>query len=302
MLDLTFKIRDKVFPSPIIMASGCSGYADEYSPYCDLSKITVVTKGITLEPRKGNTDQRIREVKNGMINRIGLENIGIHKFVETKLSVLKEKNINFIVNVAGSTIQDYIEISKVCEINNIDCIELNLSCPNVKEGCIEFGTCPETLYKLVSEVRNVFNGIIIVKLTPNTSTPTTLAIKAEQAGADAISAINTVKGLSVNLSKKDNKIISKIVKGGLSGACIKHVALNYVYEISKVVNIPIIAIGGISCIEDVIEFYAVGSSAIEIGTVNFTHPSITNELYSDLKYFMNHNNFKNLEELKDAFQ
>ena len=192
--------------NPIMTASGTYGYASEYNDFIDVSKIgAVVTKAISLYPRAGNKHVRITETKAGMINSIGLENVGIDKFIENKLSELKENNIDFVMNVAGSTIDEYVQVAKKCNENNIKAIELNVSCPNVKSGCLEFGTDENSLYELVSAVRAVYNGFLIVKLTPNVTSIEKLGIAAEKAGANAISAINTLKGTSIKFNLINGK-------------------------------------------------------------------------------------------------
>lgn len=295
--NLSIKIKNKIFKSPVFSASGTFGYTDEYKEYIDYNNITVVTKGITLKPRKGNKQPRIKETKHGLINCIGLENIGINAFIDQKLSILKEKNINFVVNIAGSTIEEYCEISKICEENGIDAIELNVSCPNVKYGCLEFCSDINSLFNLISQVRKIFTGVIITKLSPNVSNIEKIAIICEEAGSDAISAINTIKATRIDLSVKNNKITSKKISGGLSGANIKYIALDYVNRIINSVNIPVIGCGGIYNYIDVLEFMSIGCSAVQIGTANFTHPGTCSNIVNDLKYFMNENKIKNIKNL-----
>ena len=213
--DLTTTIGKLKLKNPVLCASGTFGYADEFEDFVDLQNIgAVITKGITLEPRRGNPQPRLNELENGLINCIGLENIGINAFIEKKIPILTDKKIGFIVNVAGFSFEEYFEIARICQQNGIKAIELNVSCPNVKTGCLEFGTSSETLYRLVSEVRNLYDGTLIVKLTPNVTDPAELAIKTQQAGADAISAINTVKALAVNLNISNGKIKIQKIKGG----------------------------------------------------------------------------------------
>ena len=285
--------------NPIMTASGTYGYASEYNDFIDVSKIgAVVTKAISLYPRAGNKHVRITETKAGMINSIGLENVGIDKFIENKLSELKENNIDFVMNVAGSTIDEYVQVAKKCNENNIKAIELNVSCPNVKSGCLEFGTDENSLYELVSAVRNVYDGFLIVKLTPNVTSIEKLGIAAEKAGANAISAINTLKGTSIKFNLINGKFYKTTVTGGYSGQGIKPVAIGAVLRLSKVVNIPIIGIGGIETLEDVLEFFIAGAEAVQVGTANFTHPETAEKLVNELEEFIEKNGFKDLEELK----
>lgn len=290
-VDLSLNIGNLKLKNPIIAASGTFGYADEYQDYVNLKNIgAIVTKGISLKPRKGNPQPRLQEVQNGLINCIGLENIGINDFIEHKIPILQEKKITYIVNIAGFTIEEYVELANICEINHIKAIEVNVSCPNVKTGCLEFGTDPEILYTIISRIREVYNNTLIIKLTPNVTTPIPLAKTIAKAGADAISAINTVKALSVNTSFKNGKLTCNKINGGLSGPAIKPIALNYINTIKEVISIPIIGMGGITNLNDVIEFFAVGSTAIQIGTANFTYPNITETIINDFKKLLIQNN------------
>lgn len=299
--NISVNIGDFKIKNPVITASGTFGYADEYEDFMDLVNIgALVTKGITLNPKEGNPQPRIREVKNGMINSIGLENKGIHKFLEEKLPVLRENNIDFIVNIAGESIEEYSKLAKICGDNGIQAIELNLSCPNVKSGCLEFGKDETTLSKLVSEVRKSFGRALIVKLGSNVSYPEKIASVCEQSGADAISAINTVKAMAININR-DYKGF-KFIKGGLSGSVIKPVALNFIYEIRGHVSIPIIGMGGISSLEDMLEFFAVGADAFQVGTSSFTHPNLSERLVFELVEFMKKEKFSSLQELKDSLR
>ncbi|MGD9580817.1 MAG: dihydroorotate dehydrogenase [Vampirovibrionia bacterium] len=295
-IDLSIKIGKLKLQNPIIAASGTFGYADEYEDYINLKNIgAIITKGISLKPRKGNPQPRLQEVQSGLINCIGLENIGIDSFIKNKIPILINKNIKYIVNIAGFTIDEYFELASICESNNIQAIEVNVSCPNVKTGCLEFGTDQEILYTIISKIREVYNHTLIVKLTPNVTNPIPLALKIQQAGADAISAINTVKGMAIKTQFKDNKLTFSKIKGGLSGPAIKPIALNYINTIKEYINIPIIGMGGIYNINDTLEFFAAGSQAIQIGTANFTYPDITEKITNDLKKILIQNNQKSFE-------
>lgn len=295
-VDLSLEINNLKLKNPIIAASGTFGYADEYQDYIDLSKIgAIVTKGISLKPRKGNPQPRLQEVQSGLINCIGLENIGINAFIKNKMPILHKNNIDYIVNLAGFTIEEYIELAHICDINNIKAIEVNVSCPNVKTGCLEFGTDSETLYTIISKIREVYNNTLIVKLTPNVTNPIPLAKVIEKAGADAISAINTVKALAIKTSFENGKLTCKKIKGGLSGPTIKPIALNYINTIKQITSLPIIGMGGIKDINDAIEFFAVGSTAIQIGTANFTYPNITETIINDLKKLLIQNKYSSFK-------
>ena len=296
---LQTNLNGLILKNPIMTASGTYGYADEYDDFINVENLgAIVTKAISLKPREGNKHTRIAETEAGMINSIGLENVGIEKFLKEKLPVLKEKNIDFIMNIAGSTQEEYTELAKICNENKIKAIELNVSCPNVKTGCIEFGVDEKALYNLVSEVRKNYKGYLIVKLTPNVTSIENIGIAAEKAGANAISAINTIKGMSIKLNYINGRFNKTVVQGGYSGIGIKPAALSAVSKLSKVVSIPIIGIGGIEKLNDILEFFAAGAQAIQIGTANFTHPDIAEKLIFELEEYILKNGFKDLNELK----
>ena len=295
----SLKLKDFELKNPIMTASGTYGYNDEYDEFINVSNIgAIVTKAISLKSRAGNKHTRIIETEAGMINSIGLENVGIEKFLSNKLPVLKNKNINYVMNIAGSSIDEYITLAKICDENKIKAIELNVSCPNVKSGCLEFGVDENSLYELVSSVRKYYNGFLIVKLTPNVTSVEKLGLAAQSAGADALSAINTLKGISIKLNCAGGKFNKTFVQGGYSGKGIKPVAVSCVYRLFNIVNIPIIGIGGIETLNDVLEFFAAGAEAVQIGTANFTHPEIAEKLVFELNKFMDKNGFDKLDDLK----
>lgn len=302
-IDLSLKINDFELKNPIITASGTYGYNNEFDAFCDVKKLgAVVTKGITFEPRLGNEGERIFETYGGMINRIGLENVGIEVFLKEKLPILIENDINFILNIAGNTVEDYIKLAQIAQENKIKAIELNVSCPNVKCGCIEFGVNKQALYELVSIVRKNYEGCLIVKLSPNVTSAEEIAEAVQSAGADAVSAINTVRGMGVKLELLNGKFKKTSIAGGLSGKAIKPIALSFIDRISNVIDIPIIGMGGIYSLQDILEFFAVGAKAIQIGTANFTHPDISEKLINDLKEFMITNKFSTLNELQQELR
>ena len=299
MVDLSVRKGKLSLKNPIMTASGTFGYADEFEDFIDVSRLgAVVTKAISLNPRPGNSWNRVIEVTSGMINSIGLENVGIEKFISDKLPVLRKKNIDFVVNLAGSGMDEYVELARICEANKIHAVELNVSCPNVKSGCLEFGTDARTLGELVKSVREVYNGCLIVKLTPNVTRIEDIALAAQENGADAVSAINTLKGLGMKLSFKNGKFYREQVIGGFSGVAVKPVALGVVNRLKQVLEIPIIGLGGIASMRDVLEFFAVGADAVQIGTANFTTPDISVRIIDELSAFMEENGFRTLEELK----
>tara|TARA_Y100001970_G_C14254363_1_gene874127 strand:+ start:4229 stop:5143 length:915 start_codon:yes stop_codon:yes gene_type:complete len=295
---LAVKIKNVEFNSPIIAASGTFGYGDECANFVDLDKIgCIITKSITLEPRKGNLQPRIHESKLGMINAIGLANVGVQNFCEVKLPKLNSLNTKIIISIAGSNQDDYINIIKMIEKYNGNHIgyEINISCPNVKEGGMEFGSNSEITYKLISKIRESTSKLVIVKLGPNVTCIEDIAQSAESAGADAISAINTFVGLAIDY--KTGKIILKNKFGGVSGPGIKPLALAKVHKIYNKINIPVIGIGGISCFEDVIEFIRIGSSLVQVGTLNYRDPSIFTSFNENLSNFIKNNNMFSISQL-----
>ncbi len=298
-VDLSVNFNKFSMKNPIMAASGTYGYSIEFDAFCDVQKLgAIVTKGITLEPRAGNEGERLIEVEGGLINRIGLENVGIENFIKQKKRVLEINEINYVVNIAGNTLDDYFKLAQICEENGIKAIELNVSCPNVEFGCIEFGTDPKILQELVEGIRARYMGFLAVKLTPNTSDIEALALAVQNAGADCICAINTLKGLGLEIKFINGKFWKNEVSGGLSGKCIKPVALSMVKRIKSAVQIPVIALGGISKLDDVLEFMALGAEAVQIGTENFTTPDICEKLIKDLEDFMLQGGFETLDDLK----
>lgn len=302
-IDLSVDFGKFKLQNPVMTASGTFGYCDEFDAFLNVKNLgAIVTKGVTLEERPGNEGRRIFECEAGMINRIGLENVGIEKFISKKLPELNKKGINFVLNIAGSSIEDYVKLGEISQVNNIGAIETNVSCPNVKSGCLEFGTDEKCLYELISRIREVYNGFLIVKLTPNVAEIEKLAVAVEKAGADCISAINTLKGLGVELNFNGTKVSKSFVQGGLSGKCVKPVALSMVKRIKEAVNLPIIGLGGISCLKDLLEFVAVGADAVQIGTENFTNPDIAERLTVELAEFIEKQGFKSFNNLKEELR
>ncbi len=302
-IDLLVDFKKFKMKNPIMTASGTYGYCDEFDVFFDVKNIgAIVTKGVTLEVRSGNDGKRIFETYGGMINRIGLENVGIEAFISDKLPKLKEKGVNFVLNIAGKTVEDYVKLAEICENKGIEAIETNVSCPNVKSGCLEFGTDKNCLYDLISGIREKYKGFLIVKLTPNVTNIEELAVAAQNAGADCISAINTLKGLGVELNFNGAKVSKSFVQGGLSGKCVKPVALSMIKRIKEAITLPIIGLGGISCLKDVLEFVAVGADAVQIGTENFTNPDIAEKLVFELAEFIERQGFKDFNNLKEELR
>ncbi|AOS83147.1 dihydroorotate dehydrogenase B catalytic subunit [Chlorobaculum limnaeum] len=264
--------------SPVMLASGTVSYGEELSQLCDLSKIGgLVTKAISPEPRTGNPPQRIAETSCGMINAIGLANVGLDKFVSDKVSFLQRLDTRVIVNIAGRSIDDYCQVvERLDTVEGIAAYELNLSCPNVKGECMIMGVSPDATREIVSTLRKLTDRHLMVKLTPNVTSISTIALAAEQAGADSVSLINTVVGMAVDYRMR--KPLLKNVTGGLSGPAIKPIALAKVWEVSRAVKIPVVGMGGIASFSDAMEFLLVGASAIQIGTMNFVYPDISEKI------------------------
>ena len=300
MADLSVNLNGFKLKNPILAASGTFGFSNEYEDFINVSNLgAIVTKAVSIEPKKGNEGLRLFETTGGLINRIGLENGGINEFISKKIPILKEKNITYIMNLAGSSCEDYVKAAEIAQNAGIKAIEVNVSCPNVKKGCLEFGTDPDCLSKLTESIRKIYKGFLIIKLTPNTANIESLALAAQNSGADCISAINTIKGLGIKIEFAQNGDIMKtFVQGGLSGRCIKPVALSMVKRIKETVTIPVMGIGGIASLDDVLEFFAAGADVVQIGTENFTHPDVTIKIINELNSLLERLNFKNLEELK----
>jgi dihydroorotate dehydrogenase (NAD+) catalytic subunit len=285
------------FNNPIITASGTFGYGIEYKNIIDVNKLGGISvKGISLEETIGNKMPRIMETNSGMLNAIGLQNVGIDKFINEKLPQLKKLDTKIIVNFWGKSLEEYIEVAQILDDLEIDMLEMNISCPNIKEGGIAFGTDPKMTFQVVSKVKKVLkNKPLMVKLSPNVTDIKIFGKAAEDAGADMISAINTLLGISININTRRPHLSN--VTGGLSGPAIKPVAVRMVYELYKTVNIPIIGIGGIMDYKDVIEFYLAGASAVQVGTANFVDPEIPLNIIEDLNNYLLENKINNISEL-----
>lgn len=286
--DLGVQLGPLRLPNPITLASGTCGYGTELAGFHDLSQLGgVFTKGLTCRPREGNAPERIAETAAGMINRIGLQNVGVEAFLADKLPSLAATGVPVIANIAGATFEEYAFLAEcLSDASGLSGLELNVSCPNVDHGGLEFGTQPRILERLVRMVRERTSLPLVVKLTPNVTDLGELARAAEAGGADVVSAINTVTGLSVRARFEGGKLAAERIAGGLSGPAIKPVALRAVATVRKACGLPIIGIGGISCLEDVLEFLAVGASAVQIGTATFVEPGIATRLVAELDAWM----------------
>ncbi|MCK4306624.1 dihydroorotate dehydrogenase [candidate division WOR-3 bacterium] len=292
MAELSIRIGELELKNPVILASGTCG--PELAKFTELKKIgAIITKSVTLDPMLGNLPPRTVEVCGGMLNSIGLENPGVHQFINQKLPEWLALGIPVIASVAGKTKDEYVEAIERFESTEVSGFEINVSCPNVKG--VEFGKDPDALLELTREIKRVTKKPVIIKLSPNVSDIQAVALAAEQGGADAISLINTIYGLKIDLT--DRTSILGNITGGLSGPCIKPVALYYVYKASEVCKIPIIGIGGITNTPDALEFLVIGASAVEIGTWNFVNPNVGVEIADGIENYCSQNRIKDIKEL-----
>lgn len=302
MVNETIQLKGLTLKNPVMTASGTFGYGEEYSDFIDLSQLGgILVKGTTLNHREGNPYPRMAETPSGMLNAVGLQNKGIDYFVETIYPRIKDIDTNIIVNVSGSTIEDYCAVAeKVNALENIPAIELNVSCPNVKQGGMAFGVTTTGIEQVVSAVRKVYDKHLIVKLSPNVTSIADLALAAEASGADSVSLINTLLGMAIDAEKRRPKLST--VTGGLSGACVKPIALRMVWQVSKAVKIPVIGLGGISSATDAIEFLLAGASAVEIGTANFIDPTISVKVAKGIVEYCERHGIKNVSDLTGALE
>lgn len=283
--------------NPVIAASGTFGNGVEFSEYIDISKLGAVSsKGLTLHPKDGNKGQRIYETSSGIMNSIGLQNPSVAVFIKDDLPIMEKFGTEIIVNLGGNTLEEYIEGAKLLEDTNINMIELNISCPNVKEGGMAFGMFCDDANLVVREVRKVTSKKLMVKLSPNAHNLVEVALECEKAGADALSLVNTFNALAIDIFKR--KAVFSNITAGLSGPCIKPIALRMVREVYKEVNIPVVGIGGISNYKDAVEFIMAGATAIQVGTANFVNPQVMIEIINDMKQFMINENIKSLDEIR----
>ena len=297
MVNTAIQIGGITLKNPVMTASGTYGYGLEYSDFIDLSKLGgIVVKGTTLNPRQGNLYPRMAETPSGMLNAVGLQNKGVEYFCSEIYPSIKDIDTHMIVNVSGSTVEDYMATAeRISELDKIPAIELNISCPNVKEGGMAFGVTCAGAAEVVRAVRKVYPKTLIVKLSPNVTDITEIARAVEAGGADSISMINTLLGMAIDV--KSRKPILSTVTGGLSGPAVKPVALRMVWQTAKVVSIPIIGMGGISSCEDAIEFLLAGASAVQVGTYNFVDPTITTKIASGIEDYLVQNNMTDVSEL-----
>lgn len=297
---LNIQIGNLNLKNPVMTASGTFGYGKEYSDFIDLGKLGgICVKGTTLHDRQGNAYPRMAETPSGMLNAVGLQNKGVDYFVSHIYPEIKDFETNIIVNVSGSTIEDYAECAaRLSDLDKVPGIELNISCPNVKEGGMAFGTSACSAADVVKAVRKVYNKTLIVKLSPNVTDITEIAKAAEAEGADSLSLINTLLGMAIDINRR--KPVLSTVTGGLSGPCVKPVALRMVWQTYNAVKIPIIGMGGIASWQDAIEFILAGSSAIQIGTYNFIDPTISEKIVDGIQGYLDQHNISHIKDLIGA--
>ena len=297
MANLNTNIGKLQLSNPVFTASGTFGYGEEFSDFMDLNRLGgIVVKGTTLLPREGNLYPRMAETSSGMLNAVGLQNKGVDYFIEQIYPQIKDLKTCIIVNVSGSAIEDYVETSeKINQLENIPAIELNISCPNVKEGGMAFGTSCQSAESVVNAVRKVYQKTLIVKLSPNVTDIAEIAKAVEVAGADSVSLINTLLGMAIDAEKQ--KAVLSTITGGLSGPAVKPIALRMVWQVAKAVKIPVIGLGGIANATDAIEFMLAGASAIQIGTANFIDPQIAVKVIDGMNDYLDRKGIKDVREI-----
>lgn len=302
MVQLNTKIGSLELKNPVMTASGTFGYGTEYADFMDISRLgAIIVKGTTLNPRQGNPYPRMTETPSGMLNAVGLQNKGVDYFVDHIYPEVRKIQTNIIVNVSGSCIDDYVQCASIINtLDDIPAIELNISCPNVKQGGMAFGVKPESAAQVVGAVRKAYDKTLIVKLSPNVTDITEIARAVECAGADSVSLINTMLGMAIDAEKR--KPILSTITGGMSGPAVKPVALRMVWQTAKVVKIPIIGLGGICSATDAIEFLLAGASAVQIGTANFIDPSISEKVIDGIQEYLERHNFTSVQEIIGALE
>ncbi len=295
--NLAVEIAGIKLKNPVMPASGTFGYGEEYAPYIDLEQLgAIVTKGLSLNPKAGNPTPRIAETVSGMLNAIGLQNVGVDDFIKYKLPFLREVNTPVIVNFFGNTLEDYGEAAKrLADIPEVAGLELNISCPNVKQGGIVFGTDPKAASEVVNLVRKNSKKPLIVKLTPNVTDITVVARAVEEAGADAICCINTLTGMAVDVKTRKPRLAN--TTGGLSGPAVRPVAVRMVHQVVQAVKVPVIGVGGIVCAMDALEFLIVGATAVQVGTANFVDPRAMLNVVEGIEAFCIEEGISDIREL-----
>ena len=302
MANLNINIGKLQLKNPVMTASGTFGYGTEYSDFMDISRIGgIFVKGTTIRERQGNAYPRMAETPSGMLNAVGLQNKGVDYFINHIYPTIKDIDTNIIVNVSGSTIEDYVETAeKLNSLEKIPAIELNISCPNVKEGGMAFGTSCLSAAQVVREVRRAYKNELIVKLSPNVTDISEIVLAVEAEGADSVSLINTLLGMAINAEKR--KPILSTVTGGLSGPAVKPIALRMVWQVAQAVKIPVIGLGGIMNATDAIEFMLAGASAIQIGTANFIDPTVSVKVVDGINEYLDRHGFKSVTDIIGALE
>lgn len=297
MATLNVHIGGLELKNPVMTASGTFGYGTEFSDFIDLSRLGgILVKGTTLHPREGNPYPRMAETPSGMLNAVGLQNKGVDYFISHIYPEIQDIDTNILVNVSGSTIEDYVATAeKIAALDKIPGIELNISCPNVKEGGMAFGTSCMSAASVVKAVRKAYPKTLIVKLSPNVTNISEIACAVEAEGADSVSLINTLMGMAIDAEKR--RPVLSTVTGGLSGACVKPIALRMVWQVAKAVKIPVVGLGGIMNATDAIEFLLAGATAIEIGTANFIDPQITVKVVEGIEAYLDRHGCKSVQEI-----
>ena len=293
---LAVKIGNVNMATPITTASGTFGFGLEFTDFVDLEKIGAITvKGTTLKPRAGNKGQRVVETPAGMLNCVGLENPGVEYFLNTTLPKLKQYDVPVIVNMDGDSPEEYGELAEKLDVEGVEALEINISCPNVAQGGLAFGTCPTEAAKVIKAVKSHTHKTVITKLTPNVTNIVEIALAAEAAGSDAISLINTLLGMKIDVNQQ--KPVLGNIMGGLSGPAIRPVAVRMVYQVAQAVHIPIIGMGGIMNADDAIEFFLAGATAVAIGCGNFRNPCLTETISKDILQYLDDHGCKNIQEI-----
>jgi dihydroorotate dehydrogenase (NAD+) catalytic subunit len=295
--DLSVKIGSLKLANPLMAASGCYGYGVEYADAVDLSSLgAVVSKGLFLKPREGHPPERIVETPSGMLNAIGLQGIGVHRYIAEKLPELRRLGATNVINICGSTLDEYVELARILsDADGVHALELNISCPNIKEGGITFGCSLHGTFDVVKAVKRVTHLPVIPKLTPNVTDVASIAKAAEDAGADAVSLVNTFLAMAIDVERRRPKL-SNIV-GGLSGPAIRPIAVRMVYECRRAVKIPVIGMGGIATATDALEFMIAGATAVQVGTANFVDPFIWTKLLDGIRDYMTRHRISRLADL-----
>lgn len=297
MADLSVRFGEIEFKNPIVMASGTFGFGKEYNEYYDINTLGgVSSKGLTYNPKPGNNGLRIYETPSGIMNSVGLENPGVQGFIDNEMPFFGSLDCVRIANVGGGCLEDYVKGVELLNDQDIDIVELNISCPNVKAGGMAFGIKNEVAREVVRAVRKVCKHPLVIKLSPNAEDIVGMAKVCEEEGADGVSLVNTFKALAIDIKRR--KPVFENVTAGLSGPAIKPIALRMVYEVSQAVNIPVIGMGGISTAEDVIEFIMAGAALVQVGTANFMDPEIGTKIIKDLNDFMDKEGIKSLDEIR----